>query len=103
MYEKHPVLELFEEDSGGTIQNDYFNKKPYFEEDGNDYMNPNEIIKSPFYWFHHRLADIFESMISNDFNITHFDEYAHDISNRAAFLSAQDNRPPMCFSLIASK
>ena len=42
-------------------------------------------------------------VMTDDFNITHFDEYAHDISNRAAFLSEQDNRPPMCFSLIASK
>ncbi|MCS5591483.1 MAG: class I SAM-dependent methyltransferase [Gammaproteobacteria bacterium] len=103
MYEMHPVLELFEEDSGGTIQNDYFNKKPCFEEEFSDYFETETVIKKPSYWFHHRLADIFESMMSNDFNITHFDEYAHDISNRAAFLSAQDNRPPVCFSLIASK
>jgi len=103
IYESHPVLELFEEDSGGTIRNDYFNKKPYFEEDGNDYMNPNEIIKSPCYWFHHPLSEILGSLIAHGFNITHFDEYAHDISNRAAFLSEQENRPPMCFSLIAKK
>ncbi len=103
IYESHPVLELFEEDSGGTIRNDYFNKKPYFEEDGNDYMNPNEIIKSPCYWFHHPLSEILGSLIEHGFNITHFDEYAHDISNRAAFLSEQESRPPMCFSLIASK
>jgi ubiquinone/menaquinone biosynthesis C-methylase UbiE len=103
IYESHPVLELFEEDSGGTIRNDYFNKKPYFEEDGNDYMNPNEIIKSPCYWFHHPLSEILGSLIAHGFNITHFDEYAHDISNRAAFLSEQESRPPMCFSLIASK
>ena len=103
IYEMHPILELFEEDSGGTIRNDYFNKKPYFEEDGNDYMNPNEIIKSPCYWFHHPLSEILGSLIAHGFNITHFDEYAHDISNRAAFLSEQESRPPMCFSLIASK
>ena len=101
IYESHPVLELFEEDSGGTIRNDYFNKKPYFEEEVSDYFNPEAVIKSPSYWFHHRLADIFGSLITHDFNIIHFDEYAHDISNRAAFLSEQENCPPMCFSLIA--
>jgi ubiquinone/menaquinone biosynthesis C-methylase UbiE len=101
IYESHPVLELFEEDSGGTIRNDYFNKKPYFEEEVSDYFNPEAVIKSPCYWFHHRLADIFGSLITHDFNIIHFDEYAHDISNRAAFLSEQENCPPMCFSLIA--
>jgi len=103
MYEMHPILELFEEDSGSTIRNDYFNKKPYFEKDKNDYMNPTEIIKSPCYWFHHPLSEILGSFIEHGFNITHFDEYAHDISNRAAFLSEQENRPPMSFSLIAKK
>ncbi|HJP12542.1 MAG TPA: class I SAM-dependent methyltransferase, partial [Gammaproteobacteria bacterium] len=103
VYEMHPILELFEEDSGGTIRNDYFNKKPYLEEGANDYMNPNAVIKSPSYWFHHPLAEILGGFISHNFIITHFEEYAHDISNRAAFLSEQKNRPPMCFSLIAKK
>ncbi len=101
VYEMHPILELFEEDSGGTIRNDYFNKKPYLEEDANDYMNPNAVIKSPSYWFHHPLAEILGGFISHNFIITHFEEYAHDISNRAAFLSEQENRPPMCYSLVA--
>jgi len=103
VYEMHPILELFEEDSGGTIRNDYFNKKPYLEEGANDYMNPNAVIKSPSYWFHHPLAEILGGFIAHNFIITHFEEYAHDISNRAAFLSEQKNRPPMCFSLIAKK
>ena len=103
VYEMHPILELFEEDSGGTIRNDYFNKKPYLEEGANDYMNPNAVIKSPSYWFHHPLAEILGNLIAHNFIITHFEEYAHDISNRAAFLSEQKNRPPMCFSLIAKK
>jgi hypothetical protein len=33
----------------------------------------------------------------------HFDEYAHDISGRGEFLAEQEKRPPMCFSLIASR
>ena len=101
VYEMHPILELFEEDSGGTIRNDYFNKKPYLEEGANDYMNPNAVIKSPSYWFHHPLAEILGGFIAHNFIITHFEEYAHDISNRAAFLSEQENRPPMCYSLVA--
>jgi ubiquinone/menaquinone biosynthesis C-methylase UbiE len=103
MYEVHPVLELFEEDSGGTIKNDYFNKKPCFEEEFSDYFDTETVIKSPSYWFHHPLSEILGGLIAHGFNITHFDEYAHDISNRAAFLSEQESRPPMCFSLIASK
>ena len=103
IYEMHPILELFEEDSGGTIRNDYFNKEPYFTENENDYMNPDEVIESPSYWFHHPLSKIFESLIAEGFKMIHFDEYAHDISGRGEFLAEQEKRPPMCFSLIASR
>ncbi|MDC1535590.1 class I SAM-dependent methyltransferase [Candidatus Thioglobus sp.] len=103
IYEMHPILELFEEDSGGTIRNDYFNKEPYFTENENDYMNPDEVIESPSYWFHHPLSKIFQSLIAEGFKMIHFDEYAHDISGRGEFLAEQEKRPPMCFSLIASR
>jgi ubiquinone/menaquinone biosynthesis C-methylase UbiE len=103
IYEMHPILELFEEDSGGTIRNDYFNKEPYFTENENDYMNLDEVIESPSYWFHHPLSKIFESLIAEGFKMIHFDEYAHDISGRGEFLAEQEKRPPMCFSLIASR
>ena len=101
MYEMHPVLELFEEDSGGTITCDYFNKEPCFEVNENDYMNPKKVIKSPSYWFHHPMSEILGNFIEQGFNIIHFDEYAHDISGVGEFLAEQENRPPMCSSLIA--
>ena len=103
IYEMHPILELFEEDSGSQIVNDYFTSEPYFEENERDYFDHNAIIKSPSYWFHHPMSEIFENVINHGFHITHFDEYAHDISGGGEFLSAQENRPPMCFSLIANK
>ena len=43
------------------------------------------------------------SLNESGFNISHFDEYAHDISGMGEFLSTKENRPPMCFSLIANK
>jgi len=103
MYEMHPILELFEEDSGSKIVNDYFNSELYVEENERDYFDHNAIIKSPSYWFHHPMSEIFENVINHGFHITHFDEYAHDISGGGEFLSTQENRPPMCFSLIATK
>ena len=103
IYEMHPILELFEEDSGSKIVNDYFTSGPYFEENERDYFDHNAIIKSPSYWFHHPMSEIFKNLINHGFHITHFDEYAHDISGGGEFLSTQENRPPMCFSLIANK
>jgi len=103
IYEMHPILELFEEDSGSKIVNDYFTTGPYFEENERDYFDHNAIIKSPSYWFHHPMSEIFKNLINHGFHITHFDEYAHDISGGGEFLSTQENRPPMCFSLIANK
>ena len=73
---RHPILELFEEDSGSKIVNDYFTSELYVEENERDYFDQNAIIKSPSYWFHHPLSEIFENVISHGFRITHFDEYA---------------------------
>jgi ubiquinone/menaquinone biosynthesis C-methylase UbiE len=102
IYEMHPILQLFDEDSGGEIVHDYFSHEPWFEENEKDYMDHSAIIKSPSYWFHHPMSEILENVINHGFNITHFDEYAHDISGGGEFLSKKENRPPMCFSLIAN-
>jgi len=60
-------------------------------------------IKSSSYWFQHTLADILGQCIKLGLNITHFEEYRHDISGEGAFLANNLHCPPLCFSLIAKK
>lgn len=45
------------------------------------------------------MSEILGIFIAHGFNIIHFDEYSHDITGGGEFLSKQENRPPMCFSL----
>ena len=47
------------------------------------------------------MSEILGNFIAHGSNITHFDEYAHDISGSGEYLSKQENRPLMFFSLIA--
>jgi hypothetical protein len=49
------------------------------------------------------MSEILGNFIVHGFNITHFLEYSYDISGGGEFLSKQENRPPMCFSLTAKK
>ena len=46
------------------------------------------------------MSEILGSFIAHGFNITHFDEYSHGITGGGEFLSKQEKRPPMSFSLI---
>jgi hypothetical protein len=49
------------------------------------------------------MSEILGSFIAHGFNITHFDEYSHGITGGGEFLSKQEKRPPMSFSLTAKK
>ncbi len=103
MYEMHPVMIMFETESGSTVVNDYFQRTAYREEDDADYMDPDAKIESPSYWFQHTLGDILGQCIDHGLNINHFEEYRHDISNVGAHLEQSEHCPPLCFSLIAKK
>ena len=103
MYEMHPAMVMFEQQTGNTVVADYFNRTAYLDEDDSDYMDPNAKIESPSYWFQHTLGDILGQCIKQGLNITHFEEYRHDISNEGAFLEQQEHCPPLCFSLVAQK
>jgi hypothetical protein len=46
------------------------------------------------------MSEILGSFIAHGFNITHFDEYSYGITGGGEFLSKQEKRPPMSFSLI---
>jgi len=103
MYEMHPAMVMFEPETGTTLTADYFNREAYLLESHNDYMDPTTQIKSSSYWFQHTLADILGQCIKLGLNITHFEEYRHDISGEGAFLANNPHCPPLCFSLIAKK
>jgi len=103
IYEMHPAMFMFEKETGSTLVADYFNRSACLHEYENDYMNPDAKIESPSYWFQHTLGDLLGQCITHGLNISHFEEYRHDISNVGSFLAKSEHCPPLCFSLIAQK
>ncbi len=103
IYEVHPILNMFDGEKGAIIEESYFRKKPYASSDNSDYFDPSKKIEAVSYWFPHRMADVIQGCIQNELNITHFEEYAHDISNVYRSFEGNENQLPMCYSLLAQK
>lgn len=103
MYEMHPVLNMFDAKKGLEVNASYFRTEPFEDEAEPDYWHPEVVVQGKSYWYPHRLADVIGGCLENGLNLTHFKEYAHDISATYAAFETFDMRPPMCFSLLASK
>ena len=103
VYEMHPVLNMFEQESGTQMIASYFQSEPFFSEAEADYFNPDETVDAPSYWFSHTLTDIFGGCLAHGLRITHFEEYPHDISNLFASFELQTHQLPLSFSLVAEK
>lgn len=103
IYEMHPILNMFDADKGLVVDASYFRREPFVEDEGPDYMDPSQVVKGRAYWFSHTLTDIIGGCLKHDLNLTHFEEYEHDISMVYAAFAHFDQKPPLSYSLIAQK
>jgi ubiquinone/menaquinone biosynthesis C-methylase UbiE len=103
IYEMHPMLDMFDAETGLEVKHSYFKTEPYMNEEGPDYFDPTTIITAPSYWFHHKLSDIIGGCLNNGLNLTHFAEYDHDISEVYKAFASFEKKPALCYSLIAQK
>jgi SAM-dependent methyltransferase len=103
IYEMHPILNNFDAEKGLEFDASYFQSEPFVEEEGPDYMNPAQVVKAVSYWFPHTLADVIRGCLSHGLNLTHFEEYGHDISMVYAAFEHLSNKPPLSYSLVARK
>lgn len=103
IYEMHPILNMFEPGQGLQIVSSYFRTEPFVEESSPDYYEPTQTVHSVSYWFPHKLSNVIGGCIRHGLNLTHFEEYDHDISEVFASLAALDKKPPLCYSLVAQK
>lgn len=101
IYEMHPILNMFDPPTGLEIKHSYFQTAPFVEEAGPDYLDPTKIVHGTSYWFPHKVSDVLGGCIRNGMVITHFEEYPHDISAAFASFEQFENRPPLCFSMVA--
>ena len=103
VYEMHPMLDLFEPDTGTTLRHDYFAREPVAEEGGPDYYEPDRRVETPSYWFHHTLADVLGGCLAAGMTIERFEEYPHDVSMVYRAFQDLPLRPPLSYALVARK
>jgi ubiquinone/menaquinone biosynthesis C-methylase UbiE len=103
IYEMHPVLDMFDTETGLDIKHSYFKTEPYIVEEAPDYLDPSTVVTGTSYWFHHTLSDIIGGCLSNGLSLTHFAEYDHDISNVYKAFEGFEKKPALSYSLVAQK
>ena len=103
MYEMHPILNMYDAEKGLEPDASYFRTAPFVSEGEPDYLNPEAIVEAKSYWYPHRLADIVGGCLNKGLTLTHFQEYAHDISSNYKAFAELETVPPLCFSLVARK
>ncbi len=103
IYEMHPMLDMFDSETGLDIKHSYFKTEPYVTEEAPDYYDPSTIVAAPSYWFHHKLSDILGGCLNNGLSLTHFAEYGHDIGMVFKAFESLEKKPALCYSLVAKK
>ena len=103
LYEMHPVLNMFDAKKGLEVDASYFRTEPFVDEEEPDYMDPTKTVSGTSYWFPHTLADVIGGCLRNGLILTHFEEYAHDLSNVYRAFQDFEKKPPLSYSLVARK
>jgi len=103
IYEMHPILNMYDGDHGLVPDASYFRSEPFADQNEPDYLHPEQVVKSVSYWFPHKLSDVIGCCLRHGLTLTHFEEYAHDISARYASFAKLETRPPLSYSLVARK
>lgn len=103
LYEMHPIIDMYDGDHGLVPDASYFRTEPFADAEEPDYLHPDQVVKSVSYWFPHKLSDVIGGCLKHGLTLTHFEEYAHDISARYKSFEQFETRLPLCYSLVARK
>lgn len=103
LYEMHPIINMYDGDHGLVPDASYFRTEPFADEQEPDYLHPDQVVSAVSYWFPHKLSDVIGGCLRHGLALTHFEEYAHDISARYASFEKFETQLPLCYSLVARK
>ncbi len=103
IYEMHPILNMYDGDHGLVPDASYFRTEPFADAEEPDYLHPDQVVSSVSYWFPHKLSDVIGGCLRHGLTLTHFEEYAHDISMAYASFEKFETKLPLCYSLVARK
>jgi ubiquinone/menaquinone biosynthesis C-methylase UbiE len=104
--EMHPILDMFAsdlEEDGCNVKYSYFRKQPIERSHGLDYYGQEKYEAASAWHFHHTSSDIISAIITNRFDLLHYQEYPHDISWSYKRLEKTGAGFPMSYSLMARK
>lgn len=102
IYEMHPMIDVFDEESR-EVKYSYFNKTPFVENDGIDYVGDTVYESETKYWFPHTMSDIIQGLIGQGVVLKQFVEMPHDISTVAGRLESDEVQLPLSFILVGEK
>lgn len=103
LYEMHPVLDMFDSETGLEVKHSYFRTEPYVVEAAPDYLDPSTVVEAASYWFHHTMAAVISGCLGAGLGLGRFEEYDHDISAVYAAFEHFDKKPPLSYALVARK
>jgi ubiquinone/menaquinone biosynthesis C-methylase UbiE len=103
IYEMHPITNMYDGNHGLTPDASYFRVEPFADQNEPDYLHPDQVVSAVSYWFPHTLSDVIGGCLRHGLQLTHFEEYAHDISAVYASFEKLETKLPLCYSLVARK
>jgi 2-polyprenyl-3-methyl-5-hydroxy-6-metoxy-1,4-benzoquinol methylase len=103
IYEQHPILGMFNPEPPHQMDASYFQKEPFKDEIVPEYIDKFGQYKATSYWFPYTISDILTCCLTNKLTLTHFKEYAKDLSDTYKGLENEKGQLPMSFTLIAQK
>jgi 2-polyprenyl-3-methyl-5-hydroxy-6-metoxy-1,4-benzoquinol methylase len=104
IYEQHPILGMFNPEPPHKIDSSYFQKTPFKDEIVPEYIDKTGQVKATSYWFPYTIGDILSACISEgQLKISHFEEYANDVSDTYKKLENETAQFPLSFTLIVEK
>lgn len=108
--EFHPVVWMFD-DNFEKIGYNYFNVEPIVETENGTYADKEANISQSYVTWNHSLSEVASSLINNDLEILHFQEYDYSpynvFSNMIEFehkkfrIEHLGNKIPMVYSIVA--
>lgn len=110
--EFHPVVWMFD-DAFERVGYNYFNEVPIIETEHGSYADKEAQITQSYVTWNHSLSEVMQSLINNNLEIKHFDEFNYSpyeifpdmeaSSPKEYRISKMGNKLPMVYAIMAEK
>jgi ubiquinone/menaquinone biosynthesis C-methylase UbiE len=103
IHEMHPMLWMLEPDRGTELLYSYFMVDAFSEDTPLNYYGGEDYDAPMSHAFQATLGDIIGAILDAGLTLSHFQEYAKDISNNFPHLENQKAQLPLSYTMIAEK